>query len=88
MNTSAEAFETIDTSKLERIVYEILLESKKGLISDEVRSLAQIRHGVTAYSSVTARFSSLYRKGLIEYVGKRPGMSGRNQNVMVAVYED
>jgi len=85
MNTSFEAFKHVDATVLEKIVYDILIESKKGLISDEVRSLAQIRHGVTSYSSITARFANLHRKGKIAYEGKRPGISGRNQRVMVAV---
>ena len=88
--TSKQAAESIDTARLEKIVYETICKFEEGCISDEVRSYCKNKYGIEAYSSVTARFSALKKKGLIEYAtneeGKyifKPGKSGRNQHVMV-----
>jgi hypothetical protein len=77
--TSIEAAEAIDTTRLERIVYEVIASYPNGCIQDQVlASLPDL-----AYSSVTARFSALLRKGLIEDTGEtRRGRSGRNQRVL------
>lgn len=85
--TSIDAALTTDTATLEEKVYNILIEAgHTGMISDEVRDVCQKRYNVTAYSSVTARYKSLYEKGLIAYTGDtRKGRSGKNQRVMVAV---
>ena len=82
-DTSKEAAELVDTTRLEGLVYATILNAgAKGIISDQVRAaLPQVK----SYSSVTARFKALKEKGLIEYSGeRRPGVSGRGQNVMVA----
>ena len=78
--TSVRAEESIDAPRLELLVLETIQSFKDGCISDEVRRC----HPNLAYSSVTARFASLYRKHLIHYKGERRGNSGRNQRVMFA----
>lgn len=87
--TSADAAKSTNTATLEEIVYNILVEAgQKGMISDEVRDICQKRYNITAYSSVTARYKSLYDKGLIAYTGeKRKGKSGKQQRVMHAIFE-
>lgn len=80
--TSKEAGRSIDTSRLEQLVYETIKSyGATGCISDDVRAA----HSSLAYSSVTARFKALAEKGLIRYEGKRKGSSNRSQRVMVAV---
>jgi|TARA_R110000824_G_scaffold124614_4_gene283317 DNA-binding MarR family transcriptional regulator len=82
--TSHEAAHSIDTTGLEQLVYETICEfGPQGTISDEVREA--LAHMNLSYSSVTARYAALKEKGLIELSGsRRPGKSGRGQNVMVA----
>ena len=91
--TSIEAAESIDVTHLEKIVLdavkyytrEAASATYNGCISDDVRLRCKDKHGIDSYSSVTARFASLERKGLIEYTGeKQPGLSGRKQRVMIA----
>ena len=80
--TSKEAGRSIDTNRLEQLVYETIKGyGAAGCISDDVRAA----HPTLAYSSVTARFKALAEKGLIRYDGRRKGASGRSQRVMVAV---
>ena len=81
-DTSKAAARSIDTSRLEQLVYETIKGyGASGCISDDVRAT----HPALAYSSVTARFKALAEKGLIRYDGRRKGASGRLQRVMVAV---
>ncbi len=82
IDTSAQAAMSVDTTKLEREVYDAICGfGKRGCISDEVRA----RFPFYPYSSVTARFRSLLDKGLIEDTGeRRQGRSGRGQRVMRA----
>tara|TARA_R110002020_G_C16230003_1_gene768265 strand:+ start:801 stop:1157 length:357 start_codon:yes stop_codon:yes gene_type:complete len=82
--TSHEAAHSIDTTNLERLVYDTIRQAgRMGMISDEVRDA--LAHRNLSYSSVTARYSALKDKDLIVLSGeKRPGKSGRRQNVMVA----
>lgn len=76
--TSHEAAQVVDTTKLERLVYEAIKGFPEGCISDEVLELfPQYR-----YSSITARYKSLLDKGFIEITGVRTGKSGRKQRVM------
>ena len=80
--TSKDAGRSIDTTRLEQLVYETIKGyGATGCISDDVRTA----HPTLAYSSVTARFKALAEKGLIRYEGRRKGASGRSQRVMVAV---
>ena len=80
IDTSVEAAHSVDTTSLEEMVYkEIASYGKSGCISDEVLS----KYPNFPYSSITARFASLERKGLIYRDGdKRKGNSGRKQSVM------
>jgi DNA-binding transcriptional ArsR family regulator len=84
--TSHQAARSIDTTRLEELVYETIREAgPRGTISDEVRNA--LAHRDLSYSSVTARYAALKEKGLVELSGnKRPGKSGRGQNVMVATW--
>jgi len=83
METSKEAAAKVNTSRLEQEVYEVILKAgSQGVISDEVRKA--MPH-VFSYSSVTARYKSLKEKNLIVATEeRRPGVSGRNQSVLVA----
>lgn len=85
-DTSIASAHYVDTTRLEDIVYSVILSSGKlGIISDEVRKKCKSLYGIEAYSSITARYKSLKEKNLIQYTGdKRKGDSGRNQNVMSA----
>ena len=79
--TSHEAAQAVDTTKLERIVYEAIQSFPNGCISDEVlEALPDHR-----YSSITPRYKALLRKGFIEITGTKEGSSGRNQRVMKAI---
>ena len=85
--TSADAYESIDVTALMRLA-EALIRSAgpTGATADEVRRQAAA-HGVTAYSSMTARWADLIRSGRITRPGKpytRAGDSGRQQQVMYA----
>jgi hypothetical protein len=78
--TSHEAAQTVDTNKLEQIVYEAIKGFPNGCISDEVlEALPEHR-----YSSVTPRYRALLDKGFIEITGTRVGRSGKQQRVMKA----
>jgi len=78
--TSHEAAQAVDTTKLERIVYEAIQSFPEGCISDEVlEALPDYR-----YSSITPRYKALLEKGFIEITGTKEGRSGRNQRVMKA----
>jgi len=79
--TSHEAAQAVDTTKLERIVYEAIQSFPEGCISDEVlEALPDHR-----YSSITPRYKALLQKGFIEITGTKEGRSGRNQRVMKAI---
>ena len=86
-STSVEAAESIEPNKLEALVLGAIryyYSYQRGCISDEVIQYMAKRHNIDRYSTVTARYAALYRKGLIDYTGeKRKGESGRNQRVMV-----
>ena len=82
-DTSIEAEESVDTSRLEGMVYEAIRKfGKTGCISDEVRALFPNY----PYSSITARYRALLDKGFIVDTGHRKaGLSGRNQRIMEAI---
>ena len=83
-STSVEAAESIEPNRLEALVLDAIHFFHSGCISDEVIRYMAIHHGIERYSTITARYAALYRKGLIDYTGeKRKGASGRNQRVMV-----
>ncbi len=80
--TSVESANSVDTTTLEEMVFRAIRASGDyGAIASNLL-LVFPRF---PYSSITARFSALERKGLIYYLGdKRKGQSGRNQRVMRA----
>ena len=78
--TSHEAAQTVDTTKLESLVYEAIKGFPEGCISDQVLELFP----QYPYSSITARYKSLLDKGFIEIVGVKVGRSGRKQRLMKA----
>lgn len=81
-STSHEAAQSIDSAKLESMVYEAIKKhGMAGCISDEVQAM----YPHLPYSSVTARYKALLDKGFIEIIGTRRCKSGRNQRVMRAV---
>jgi|TARA_S200002703_G_C3603324_1_gene185218 hypothetical protein len=87
-DTSIEAAQSIDPSRLEAVVLSVIKTFKNGCISDEVREYCKEKYNIDSYSSVTARYASLARKRLISFSGEtRPGKSGRGQRVMFAVME-
>ena len=79
--TSHEAAQGVDTTNLERIVYEAIQSFPNGCISDEVlEALPNYR-----YSSITPRYKALLHKGFIEIIGTKEGRSGKKQRVMKAI---
>jgi len=77
--TSVEAAYSVDTTRLEGMVFDAVCKHKLGCIQDQV--LAQFPG--YPYSSITARFRALLDKGLIVDTGeKRAGRSGRGQRVL------
>lgn len=82
IDTSIEAAMSVDTTALERLVYEAIHSyGHRGCISDQlIATFAKY-----PYSSITARYRALLDKNYIEDTGeRRPGKSGRNQRVMRA----
>ena len=79
-HTSQEAAQSVNTTNMEQIVYEVIAGYPQGCIQDEV--LAHLMS--YPYSTVTARFRSLLDKGYIVDTGfTRPGRSGRKQRVLI-----
>ena len=79
--TSHEAAQAVDTTKLERIVYEAIQSFPEGCISDQVlEALPNYR-----YSSITPRYKALLEKGFIEITGTKEGRSGKKQRVMKVI---
>ena len=76
--TSHEAALTVDTTKLEQMVYEAIRGFPEGCISDQVLELFP----QYPYSSITGRYKALLDKGFIEITGTRLGRSGKKQRVM------
>jgi len=83
-DTSHEAAHSVDTSRLEFMVYNAIAKFPNGCISDQIRALFP-RY---PYSSITARYRALLDKGFIEDTGeRRKGASGKNQRVMKVLLE-
>lgn len=77
--TSFESAEKLDTTKLEKMVYEAIKSfGDNGCISDQVLGIFP----KLPYSSVTARYKALLEKDYIKIDGTRVGRSGRQQRVM------
>ena len=83
-DTSHEAAATVDTTRLEALVYETVCKYKDGCIADDViRDLAYLRA-----HSVIPRFAPLIRKGFIFDTGeRRMASSGRAQRVVKALVQ-
>ena len=82
-DTSVAAAHAVDSTRLEELVYTIVRSYPDGCTQDDVLARPEVKG--MPYSSVTARFSALIRKGLIEDSGRRrPGRSGRSQRVLRA----
>jgi len=81
-DTSKIAAVLVDSTKLEKLVYEAIKSfGVYGCISDQVRA----RYPTYPYSSITARYRALLDKGFIVDTGeRRPGKSKRQQRVMRA----
>lgn len=81
-DTSIEAAESIDTTRLEQMILEdIELAGVWGMTQDDLLHM----HPRLAYSSITSRPAALKRKGLIYDSGERRlGKSGRRQAVLKA----
>lgn len=81
-DTSIEAAESIDTTRLEQMILEdIKLSGVWGMTQDDLLKM----HPRLSYSSVTSRPAALKRKGLIYDSGERRlGNSGRRQAVLKA----
>jgi hypothetical protein len=78
--TSHEAARAVDSTKLERMVYEAIKSFPDGCISDEILAM----YPNYPYSSITARYRALLDKDLIEVSGVKRGKFGRNQRIMKA----
>ena len=76
--TSHEAAQAIDSTKMEKMVYEAIKGFPDGCISDDLLAMFP----QYPYSSITARYRALLDKGFIEITGTRTGKSGRKQRVM------
>lgn len=84
-DTSVEAAQVVDTTFLERYVYDAIKGyGLRGCIASDL--LKAYPH--LPYSSITARFKALSDKGYIRYEGTRQGRSGRSQRVMIATIWD
>ena len=78
--TSHEAAQAVDTTRLEKMVYEAIKSHPDGCISDDILDMFPN----FPYSSITARYRALLDKGFIEVLGVKRGKFGRNQRVMRA----
>lgn len=83
--TSHEAADSIDTTELERIVYETIKMFPNGCIGDDVvKMLPQF-----GSQTISPRYAPLIRKGWVIDTGeKRKARSGRSQRVMKAVTKE
>ena len=78
-DTSMEAAEKVDSTKLEQLVYEVIAKHPDGCTSEELMAHFP-NHGV---QTISPRFAPLIRKGFIEDTGERRRSStGRSQRVM------
>jgi uncharacterized protein YwgA len=78
--TSHQAAQVVDSTKLEKMVYEAIKSHPDGCISDDILGMFPNY----PYSSITARYRALLDKGFIEVTGVRRGKFGRNQRIMKA----
>jgi len=78
-DTSQAAAASVNSTQLEKMVYEAICTYPEGCISDQLLD----RFKGFPYSSITARYRALLDKGFIEDTGeRRKGRSNKNQRVM------
>ena len=84
-DTSVSAANSVDSTQLEAMVYEVIAKYPNGCTSDEVMRHFP-HHGV---QTISPRFAPLIRKGFIADTGeRRKAASGRSQRVMKGVKKD
>lgn len=82
--TSHKAAASLDASKLEEMVLNVIRShGEGGCISDDVIAALP----AFGYGSITPRYRSLFKKGLVFENGSRRAASGRSQRIMVAKAE-
>jgi hypothetical protein len=78
-DTSKDAAERVDSTKLEQLVYEVIAKYPNGCIADDVMTHFP-NHGI---QTISPRYAPLIRKGFIEDTGeRRKSSTGRSQRVM------
>ena len=78
LNTSIQAYHSVNHSKKERQILKVILDAgDRGIISSEIQQ--RLPH--MPYGSVTSSFKKLTDDGVIECVGIRKNFRGRNQKV-------
>lgn len=84
-DTSHDAANSVDTTELERIVYEVIKQFPNGCIGDDVvRMLPQF-----GIQTISPRYAPLMRKGWVIDTGeRRKARSGRSQRVMLAATKE
>lgn len=81
-DTSMDAAEKVDSTKLEQQVYEVIAKYPDGCISEEVMTHFP-NHGI---QTISPRYAPLIRKGFIEDTGERRRAStGHTQRVMKVI---
>jgi len=81
-DTSMNAAEKVDSTKLEQQVYEVIAKYPDGCIAEEVMSHFP-NHGI---QTISPRYAPLIRKGFIEDTGERRRAStGHTQRVMKVI---
>ena len=83
--TSHDAAESVDTTALEAIVFDVIRMFPNGCIGDDVvRMLPQ--YGI---QTISPRYAPLIRKGFVVDTGeKRKARSGRSQRVMKVITKE
>ena len=81
-DTSKDAAEKVDSTKLEQMVYEAIAKYPNGCIADDVMTHFP-SHGI---QTISPRYAPLIRKGFIEDTGeRRKSSTGRSQRVMKVI---
>lgn len=81
-DTSMDAAEKVDTTKLEKLVYEAIAKHPNGCTSEEVMAHFP-NHGI---QTISPRYAPLIRKGFIEDTGERRiSKNGRSQRVLKVI---
>ena len=81
-DTSKDAAEKVDSTRLEQMVYEVIAKYPNGCIADDVMTHFP-SHGI---QTISPRYAPLIRKGFIEDTGeRRKSSTGRSQRVMKVI---